>query len=188
MDDTDHDTPIRSGRLSEEEYARNFADSHPALTHNQALVESDRCYFCFDAPCIQACPTAIDIPSFIRKIATGNLQGAAHDILKQNIMGAVCARVCPTEVLCEGACVRNQPGSQAGRRSGRCSVTPLIMCSTGTSNCSSARRDRKAHRRCRRRPGRPVVCASARDAGPSRDCVRSTVQARRAERVWGSGL
>jgi len=107
MDDTDHDTPIRSGRLSEEEYARNFADSHPALTHNQALVESDRCYFCFDAPCIQACPTAIDIPSFIRKIATGNLQGAAHDILKQNIMGAVCARVCPTEVLCEGACVRN---------------------------------------------------------------------------------
>jgi len=73
-----------------DEYARNFADSHPALTHNQALVESDRCYFCFDAPCIHACPTAIDIPSFIRKIATGNLQGAAHDILEQNIMGAVC--------------------------------------------------------------------------------------------------
>src|SRR3954469_13145777 len=109
MDDTDHETPIRSGRLSEEEYARNFADSHPPLTHHQALVESDRCYFCFDAPCIQACPTAIDIPSFIRKIATGNLQGAAHDILQQNIMGAVCARVCPTEVLCEGACVRNDP-------------------------------------------------------------------------------
>src|SRR3954462_8000020 len=109
MDDTDHETPIRSGRLSEDQYARNFADSHPALTHNQALVESDRCYFCFDAPCIQAWPTGIDIPSFIRKIATGNLQGAAHDILKQNIMGAVCARVCPTEVLCEGACVRNSP-------------------------------------------------------------------------------
>src|SRR5690349_18742976 len=107
MDDTDRDTAIRNARLSQEEYARNFADSHPALTHNQALVESDRCYFCFDAPCIQACPTAIDIPSFIRKIATGNLQGAAHDILEQNIMGAVCARVCPTEVLCEGACVRN---------------------------------------------------------------------------------
>ncbi len=103
----DHDSPIRGRRLSEDAYARNFADSHPPLTHNQALIESDRCYFCYDAPCIQACPTQIDIPSFIRKIATGNLQGAAHDILKQNIMGAVCARVCPTEVLCEGACVRN---------------------------------------------------------------------------------
>ena len=70
-------------------------------------MESDRCYFCYDAPCIEACPTGIDIPSFIHKIATGNVKGAAHDILKQNIMGAVCARVCPTEVLCEGACVRN---------------------------------------------------------------------------------
>ncbi len=69
-------------------------------------MESDRCYFCYDAPCIEACPTGIDIPSFIRKIATGNVKGAAHDILTQNIMGAVCARVCPTEVLCEGACVR----------------------------------------------------------------------------------
>jgi dihydropyrimidine dehydrogenase (NAD+) subunit PreT len=107
MDDSDHNSRMGSGRLPPEEYARNFADSHPPLTPNQALVESDRCYFCYDAPCIQACPTQIDIPSFIRKIATGNVQGAAHDILKQNIMGAVCARVCPTEVLCEGACVRN---------------------------------------------------------------------------------
>lgn len=98
---------IQSARLTPDEYARNFADAHAPLAHNEALVESDRCLFCFDAPCVQACPTAIDIPSFIRKIATGNLQGAAHDILKQNIMGAVCARVCPTEVLCEGACVRN---------------------------------------------------------------------------------
>lgn len=107
MDDSDHNSRIGSRRLPPEDYARNFSDSHPPLTPNQALVESDRCYFCYDAPCIQACPTQIDIPSFIRKIATGNVQGAAHDILKQNIMGAVCARVCPTEVLCEGACVRN---------------------------------------------------------------------------------
>jgi dihydropyrimidine dehydrogenase (NAD+) subunit PreT len=98
---------IRSGRLAPEVYARNFADAHPPLAPNQALIESDRCYFCHDAPCIRACPTQIDVPSFIRKIATGNVKGAAHDILKQNIMGAVCARVCPTEVLCEGACVRN---------------------------------------------------------------------------------
>ena len=107
MSDRDSESDIRGGRLAAEVYARNFADAHPPLAPNQALIESDRCYFCHDAPCIQACPTQIDIPSFIRKIATGNVKGAAHDILKQNIMGAVCARVCPTEVLCEGACVRN---------------------------------------------------------------------------------
>jgi len=100
---------IRGGRLTPEAYAGNFADAHPPLAPNQALIESDRCYFCYDAPCVKACPTQIDIPSFIRKIATGNVKGAAHDILQQNIMGAVCARVCPTEVLCEGACVRNDP-------------------------------------------------------------------------------
>jgi len=98
---------IRTGRLSVAQYEANFGDIHPPLSAHQALVESDRCYFCFEAPCIQACPTGIDIPSFIHKIATGNVKGSAHDILKQNIMGAVCARVCPTEVLCEGACVRN---------------------------------------------------------------------------------
>jgi glutamate synthase (NADPH/NADH) small chain len=107
VSDRDSESGIRGGRLAAEAYARNFADAHPPLAPNQALIESDRCYFCHDAPCIQACPTQIDIPSFIRKIATGNVKGAAHDILKQNIMGAVCARVCPTEVLCEGACVRN---------------------------------------------------------------------------------
>ena len=96
-----------SGRLTPQQLARNFADANPPLSPNQALIESDRCYFCFDAPCTTACPTGIDIPSFIRKIATGNLKGSAHDILQQNMMGAVCARVCPTEVLCEGACVRN---------------------------------------------------------------------------------
>ena len=97
---------IRKNRLPLEQYERNFADSHPPLTPAQALVEANRCYFCYDAPCVQACPTAIDIPSFIRKIATGDNKGAAKDILTQNIMGSVCARVCPTEVLCEGSCVR----------------------------------------------------------------------------------
>ena len=97
---------IAAGRLDNAAYQRNFADSHPPLTPNEALIESDRCYYCYDAPCVTACPTGIDIPSFIRKIASGNLKGSAHDILKENIMGAVCARVCPTEVLCEGACVR----------------------------------------------------------------------------------
>jgi glutamate synthase (NADPH/NADH) small chain len=109
VSERDSNSAIRGGRLTPEAYAKNFADAHPPLAPNQALIESDRCYFCYDAPCVKACPTQIDIPSFIRKIATGNVKGAAHDILKQNIMGAVCARVCPTEVLCEGACVRNDP-------------------------------------------------------------------------------
>jgi glutamate synthase (NADPH/NADH) small chain len=98
---------IRPNRLPEAAYARNFADAHPPLTPHQALVESDRCLFCHDAPCVTACPTGIDIPSFIRKIATGNLKGSAQDILGANAFGAMCARVCPTEVLCEGSCVRN---------------------------------------------------------------------------------
>ena len=82
-----------------------MADFKPAYTPQEALIEADRCLFCFDAPCIQACPTGIDVPSFIKKIATGNPTGAARTILTANILGASCARVCPTLVLCEGACV-----------------------------------------------------------------------------------
>jgi len=100
-------TDIRAGRLSQEQLGENFSDHHPPLSSANAKVESDRCYFCYDAPCIEACPTAIDIPNFIRKISTGNLKGSAKDILTQNIMGGMCARVCPTEILCEGVCVRN---------------------------------------------------------------------------------
>ncbi len=70
-------------------------------------MAASRCHYCYDAPCVQACPTQIDIPSFIRKIGNGNLKGAAVDILSANPLGGMCARVCPTEILCEGACVRN---------------------------------------------------------------------------------
>ena len=98
---------IAPGRLSPPEYDKNFDEAKPPLEPHQALVDSSRCLFCYDAPCIEACPTGIDIPSFIRKIGTGNLKGAALDILSENIMGGMCARVCPTEVLCEQACVRN---------------------------------------------------------------------------------
>ena len=80
---------------------------HPPLSRSEALIEADRCYFCYDAPCTAACPTGIDIPGFIQKIRSNNLTGSAHTILEQNIMGGMCARVCPTEVLCEEACVRN---------------------------------------------------------------------------------
>ncbi|HQT84382.1 MAG: dihydropyrimidine dehydrogenase [Acidiphilium sp. 37-64-53] len=89
-----------------------FADIHPALSPDQAAIAAARCYFCHDAPCIAACPTGIDIPGFIRGIATGNLTGAGQRILKSNILGGSCARVCPTEILCEGACVRTAQEQQ----------------------------------------------------------------------------
>ena len=98
---------IQPGRLSACQYADNFSDAHPPLTRVQALIEAERCYYCFDAPCITACPTGIDIPSFIRRIGEGNERGAAQAILDANIFGGMCARVCPTELLCEQACVRN---------------------------------------------------------------------------------
>ncbi len=97
---------IAAGRLDAAAYAGNFADLHPPLDRKGALVEASRCYFCHDAPCLEACPTGIDIPNFIRKISTDNVKGAAVEILKENIMGGACARVCPTEVLCERTCVR----------------------------------------------------------------------------------
>lgn len=94
-------------RLAPEQYEQNFADINPPLTRSQALEEGSRCLFCYDAPCIKACPTGIDVPQFIRQIGTGNVTGAATTILNANIMGHSCARVCPTSVLCEGACVLN---------------------------------------------------------------------------------
>lgn len=97
---------IAAGRLSPEQVAANFSDLHPPLDRHEALVEADRCYFCYDAPCQTACPTAIDIPMFIREILTDNPLGAAETIFEQNILGGMCARVCPTEQLCEEACVR----------------------------------------------------------------------------------
>ncbi len=98
---------IDSGRLPREEIDANFGDLHPPLSRSEALIEADRCYFCYDAPCTTACPTGIDIPAFIQKIRSDNVEGSARTILSENIMGGMCARVCPTEVLCEEACVRN---------------------------------------------------------------------------------
>ncbi len=99
-------------KLTPEQYEHNFADITPPLTRQQALLEGARCLFCYDAPCIQACPTRIDVPSFIKKILTGNLKGSARVILSANILGQSCGRVCPTEVLCEGACVLNREGEK----------------------------------------------------------------------------
>ncbi len=103
---------IAANRLTASEIAANFADIHPPLTPAQAVADASRCYFCHDAPCVEACPTGIDIPSFIRKISSGNLLGSARTILESNILGGSCARVCPTEILCERACVHTAQDQQ----------------------------------------------------------------------------
>jgi glutamate synthase (NADPH/NADH) small chain len=107
--------PLRetAPKLTPEQYEKNFADITPPLNVRQAAIEAARCLYCFDAPCIDACPTSIDVPGFIKRIMTGNVRGAARVILEANILGASCGRVCPTEVLCEGACVMVEKGERA---------------------------------------------------------------------------
>ncbi|WP_420796947.1 NAD(P)-dependent oxidoreductase [Alkalihalobacterium alkalinitrilicum] len=96
-----------STHISLTDLEKNFQEAHPGLTNQEAIEEANRCLYCYDAPCITACPTGIDIPTFIKKIASGNLKGSAKTIMTSNPVGASCARVCPTEELCEGACVLN---------------------------------------------------------------------------------
>src|SRR5271163_899509 len=92
--------------------AEQFAELLPPFTSQQAVIEANRCLYCFDAPCTNACPTHIDVPRFIKKISTGNLEGSARTILDANILGASCARACPVAVLCEGACVKHRYNKQ----------------------------------------------------------------------------
>ena len=96
-----------------EDLDAQFSDLHPALNSRQAAIESERCLYCYDAPCTRICPSEIDVPGFIQNIAVGNINGAAKGILQQNILGASCSRVCPTEILCEHACVRNHDAEGA---------------------------------------------------------------------------
>lgn len=99
---------IANNRLTESQYQQNFADIHPPFeTKDAAMVEANRCLFCYDAPCTKLCPTSINIPKFIKQITTENIKGSAHTIFQSNIMGAGCSKVCPVEKLCEGACVYN---------------------------------------------------------------------------------
>jgi len=99
---------IKNHRLTTAGYQENFSDIHPPFeTSDAALVEANRCLFCYDPPCMKACPTSINVPKFIKQIATENFKGSAHTILSSNIMGAGCSKVCPVEKLCEGACVYN---------------------------------------------------------------------------------
>src|SRR5687767_5580312 len=91
--------------LDDAQIEKNFSEINPAMSQAEALVEANRCLYCYDAPCMHACPTHIDVPGFIKKIASGNLTGSARVIFDANPIGGTCARVCPVEVLCEGACV-----------------------------------------------------------------------------------
>ena len=166
----------RPGGFGADDYARNFSDLHPPLTRHEAFVEADRCYFCFDAPCMQACPTHIDIPLFIREIQADNPGGAGKTILESNIMGGICARVCPVETLCEEACVRNLAEDKPVK------IGELQRYATdhpdGARRASvpPRRADRQARRRGRRRPGRACLRAPARAARPRRR--RSSTRAR----------
>src|SRR3984957_13897378 len=105
-------TPFHQQIPTQPELAQRFGNLHPPLDTQAAIPESNRCLFCFDAPCTSACPTHIDVPRFIKKIATGNLSGSAPTILDANILGASCACACPVEVLCEGACVMHRFNKQ----------------------------------------------------------------------------
>ncbi|MGA7159525.1 MAG: NAD(P)-dependent oxidoreductase [Bacteroidota bacterium] len=99
-------------KLSTEEYENNFAELHPPFTHNSAVAEANRCLYCYDSPCMKACPTHIDISTFIRKISSGNLKGSAKTILSSNWIALTCAKACPVDELCEGACVYNARGEE----------------------------------------------------------------------------
>ena len=99
---------IQNSRLTATQYEQNFSDIHPPFeTKDAALVEANRCLFCYDAPCTKSCPTGIDVPKFIKQITTDNIKGSARTIFSSNIMGAGCSKVCPVEKLCEGSCVYN---------------------------------------------------------------------------------
>lgn len=99
---------ITNNKLSPDQYEKNFSDIHPPFENKEAaLVEANRCIFCYDAPCTKSCPTGINVPKFIKQITTDNIKGSAHTIFIANIFGGGCSRVCPVEKLCEGSCVYN---------------------------------------------------------------------------------
>ncbi len=147
-------------------------DLAPLFTPRQALAESSRCLFCYDAPCVRACPTGIDIPGFIRRIANEHPKGAAHTILEANIFGGTCARVCPTEVLCEAG-LRAQWRRAAARRHRPAAALRHRHAAGRQGRAASVRargRHRQARRRGRRRAGgaRPAPIASPCSATRSR--------------------
>ena len=144
---------------SDSELSAQFTDLAPALTQRQAAIEAARCLYCYDAPCMRACPTEIDVASFIRNIHDGNINGAAAGILTQNIMGGSCSRVCPTEILCEQACVRNHDEEGRPVAIGLLQRHAIDNASFSHAPVPARAVDRQDHRGGRRRSGRAVVRA-----------------------------
>src|SRR3954465_5097479 len=107
-----NEATTRSAALPADRLELRLPDAKPTYTSAEAAAEAERCLYCYDAPCIKACPTEIDIPTFIKKIASGNVRGSAKTIFEQNLLGYSCARVCPVEVLCQGACVYTGGGRE----------------------------------------------------------------------------
>ena len=179
---TDAGPDIRPARLAAEQYAQHFADAAPRLTRTQALVEAERCLYCYDAPCATACPTGIDVPSFIKRIADDNLRGAAKAILEANPLGGTCARVCPTEVLCEQVLRAHHPARQAGgdRQAaalcGGCGDGPTDQRPLPTGH---AHRQDSGGGRCR--AGRHRLRGGPGAAGPQRGAARRPGQGRRPQ-------
>ena len=99
-------------KLTSEQYEKNFQELHPPMSYSSAIAESSRCLYCYDSPCMKACPTHIDISEFIKKISTDNMMGSVKTILKSNWVALTCAKACPVAVLCEGACVLNEKGDK----------------------------------------------------------------------------
>jgi dihydropyrimidine dehydrogenase (NAD+) subunit PreT len=163
--------------------SERFTDLAPPLTARQAAIESARCLYCYDAPCTRACPTGIDVASFIRNIHDHNIDGAATTILQQNIFGGSCARVCPTEILCEDACVRNHDAEGQPVKIGLLQRHAIDNAQFDGHPFKRAPRHRQDHRRGRRRPRRPVLRAPPGDAGPRRGGVRGARKIRRPERI-----
>ena len=159
--------------------AQRFPDLHPALDARAAVVEANRCLNCFDAPCMGACPTHIDVPGFIRKIAANNISGSARTILDANILGASCARVCPVDVLCEGACVlhgKHQKPIEIGRL--QRFATETFYDSGGRLALRQRHRAHRARVVHRRGAGQPGLCGGAASAGLSGARHRPTPAAR----------
>src|SRR5258705_12859378 len=130
---------------SEKEFEENFAQIKPLMSETEAFYESSRCLFCYDAPCVNACPTGIDIPLFIRQINSANIEGAAQTIYQSNFFGYACGKVCPTEVLCEGACVYNHQdvkpieiGRLQSFATGKAIQTDKKLFNTGKTNGNKA--------------------------------------------------
>ncbi len=151
---------------------------------HEAIVESDRCYFCYDAPCMNACPTGIDIPLFIRQINAGNPAGAARTILAENILGGMCAASARPKRSARRSCVREVAEGKPVKIGHLQRYATDMLMAAGNHTAYPRSRNGQAHCRCRRWPGGHFGCTSPCHAWPSGDDLRGPAQGRRSQRIW----